>query len=113
MGILPGLGLPGRTIRIIEKAAGAIHLEVKGAKGTYEVIANISREGDTIIVEDAHMQGSGAGQFGETQLLNEIREAAKQFGREQGVKEVVIQGGARTSGANPGHIPPPIRIKVQ
>jgi hypothetical protein len=24
----------------------------------------------------------------------------------------VIQGGTRTTGANPGHVPPPIRIKV-
>ncbi len=35
-------------------------------------------------------------------MLKEIRDAAKQFGREQGAKGVVIQGGARTSGANPG-----------
>jgi len=113
MAILPGaLGSSGRAIRILEEVAGAIHLEVQGAKGTYEVIANITREGDTIILEGAHMQGSGAGQFGGKELLKEIREAAKQFGKEQGAKEVVIQGGARTSGANPGHVPPPIRIKV-
>ncbi|MFN9299203.1 MAG: hypothetical protein ACK6DZ_16045, partial [Acidobacteriota bacterium] len=107
------LGSSRRAIRILEEVAGAIHLEVQGARGTYQVIANISREGDTIILQGAHMQGSGAGQFGGKELLKEIREAAKQFGREQGAKEVVIQGGARTSGANPGHIPPPIRIKVQ
>ncbi|MFN7543641.1 MAG: RHS repeat domain-containing protein [Acidobacteriota bacterium] len=113
MAMLPGLGSSRRAIRILEEVAGAIHLEVQGARGTYQVIANISREGDTIILQGAHMQGSGAGQFGGKELLKEIREAAKQFGREQGAKEVVIQGGARTSGANPGHIPPPIRIKVQ
>lgn len=59
------------------------------------------------------MQGSGAGQFGGKELVREIREAAKQFGKEQGAKEVIIQGGARTSGANPGHTPPPFRISVQ
>ena len=115
MAILPSaLGSSGRVVRILEEAGCAIHLEVQGAEGAYEVIANNQPRGVTPSSWKApHMQGSGAGQFGGRKLFKEIREAARQFGREQWANEVVIQGGARTSGANPGRVPPPIRIRVR
>jgi hypothetical protein len=54
------------------------------------------------------MQGPGAGTIG----LRELREFARQLGREQGVNRVLIEGGTRTTGANPGHTPQRIEIKV-
>jgi hypothetical protein len=35
------------------------------------------------------------------------------LGKQQGVKEVVVEGGTRTSGANVGKAPIPIKIKVE
>ncbi len=54
------------------------------------------------------MQGPGAGTVG----LRELREFARHLGREQGVQRVLIEGGTRTTGANPGHVPRRIEIKM-
>ena len=65
-------------------------------------MAEMVQDGDRLILRGAHIEGDGT--------LKEALSAAKAFGREQGVKEVVIEGGARTTGANPGHVPRPITI---
>jgi hypothetical protein len=107
----PG-GRAGRTIRLLERgAAGTVHLEVRTARGAYEVIANLRREGTTIILDRAHIEGSGAGQFGPA-LLRELRDAARQFGREQGASRVIVNPGVRTSGANPGRAMRSFHVEV-
>jgi hypothetical protein len=87
-------------------------LEVKSGSQTYEVIANIRREGGRIVLDGAHIEGSGAGQFG-TGMLREIREAVRQFGQEQGASEVVVNPGIRTSGANPGRAMRSFNVRVE
>jgi len=110
MAVLPGaLGRAGRAIRILEESGGVIHLEVKTAQGTYEVISNITREGDKVVLEGAHIQGSGSGQFGPG-LLKELRAAARQFMEQEGVSAVEVRPGVRTSGANPGRAMRPFTV---
>jgi len=110
MAVLPGaLGRAGRVIRILEEAGGVVHLEVKTAQGTYEVIANITREGDKIVLEGAHIQGSGSGQFGPG-LRKELPAAAREFMRREGVSAVEVRPGVRTSGANAGRAMRPFTV---
>ncbi len=110
MVLLPGaLGNAGRAIRILEEAGGVIHLEIKTAQGTDEVVANVTREGDKIVLEGALIQGSGAGQFGPG-LLRELRAAARQFMEQEGASAVEVRPAVRTSGANPGRAMRPFTV---
>jgi riboflavin biosynthesis pyrimidine reductase len=96
-------------VRIIEQEGSTVHLHIKGAKGDIEVMAEMTKEGDKLILRNAHVQGGGAG----TSSLSELKSAARELGKQQGVKEVVVEGGTRTSGANVGKAPIPIKIKVE
>ena len=78
-------------------------MKVAGGEATFT--GEILREGDALILRGAHVEGSGT--------WSELRAAAQQWGRANGVKRVVIEGGKRTTGANPGHIPRPIIIEVE
>ena len=108
----PG-GRAGRAIRILERGlAGTTHIEVKTARGVYEVLANVRRNGGTIILDKAHIQGSGAGQFGPG-MIRELREAARQFGRESGATRVIVNPAIRSSGANPGRAMRSFEVEVR
>ncbi|WP_395856891.1 hypothetical protein [Cystobacter fuscus] len=60
-------------------------------------------------IDQAHIQGQGAGTSG----LKEMGEIMREFGRSRGASEVIIQGATRTTGARPGHTPRPIRVRVK
>ncbi len=93
-----------RTITITDRDGDIVIMLGSGPGGDVEVATEMSREGDTLILRDTHVEGSvGYGEF---------REFARELGRQQGVKEVVIYGGIRTSGANPGHAPRPVKVEV-
>ncbi len=92
------------TVQILEREGNIVVGVFKVANGEAREIAEMIRDGDRLILNGAHIEGAGT--------LKEALNAAKAFGREQGAKEVVIQGGIRTTGANPGHAPRPISIKV-
>jgi hypothetical protein len=89
-------------VQILEREGNVVIVSFTVAKGEARVMAEVIRDGDRLILRGAHIEGNGT--------LKEALSAAKAFGREQGVKEVVIEGGARTTGANPGHFPRPITI---
>lgn len=44
--------------------------------------------------------------------VGDIKAAARELGRQEGVSQVEVQGGVRTGGANPGHTPAPFTVKV-
>lgn len=44
--------------------------------------------------------------------MTTTRTFVRELGKQQGAKEVVIKGGERTTGANPGKTPKPVRVKV-
>ena len=79
-----------------------------GPKGEIRVLTEMVKEGDTLFLRGLHIQGPGPGTVG----LRELREFAKLIGREQGAAKVIIEGGTRTTGVNPGHTPRAIEIKV-
>jgi len=103
--IVPGEGQGVRSgVHILERDGNVIHAVFNVAKGKAEVIAEALKVGNTLVLKGAHISGQGT--------LREALEAAKAFGREQGVTRVVIEGGIRSTGANPGHIPRPIILET-
>ena len=59
------------------------------------MLANMAKEGNTLFLRQAHIQGPGAGKVGVKALFD----AAREFGRSQGVERVIIEGARRTTGA--------------
>jgi hypothetical protein len=96
----------GSILKIIEQDGSAIHAVIQTSKGPIEVMANMTKEGDKLMLKGAHV-GEG-----EKLSLGEIKQAARELGRQEGASEVEVQGGVRTGGANPGHTPKPFTVKV-
>jgi hypothetical protein len=63
------------------------------AKGEARFITELVREGEILILRGTHIEGEAT--------LRESLQAARQFGRAQGAKKVIIEGGRRTTGARP------------
>jgi hypothetical protein len=89
-----------------EKNPNIVIASFKVARGEAQITAEIIWDGDTLILHGTHIAGDGT--------LREALEAAKQFGRQHGAKKVIIEGGERTTGANPypGRLPRPITVKT-
>lgn len=71
-------------------------------------ITDFKVEIETLYLINLHLQGSESGKIGRKILW----EMAKDLGRQFQAKEVVIQGGKRTTGKYKGQIPNPITIIV-
>jgi len=89
-------------VQILERDGNIVVASFQVAKGEARVITEVVRDGDRMILRGTHIEGEGT--------LKEALSAAKSFGRDQGAKSVVIEGGVRTTGANPGHAPRPITL---
>ncbi len=96
-------------ITAVTEEEGVIEIVAEGESGEIRIMGNIKTQGSTIILDQAHIQGQGAGTSGLTELGAIVRE----FGRSRHASEVIIQGATRTTGARPGHTPRPIRVKIQ
>ena len=62
-----------------------------------------------MILRGTHIGGAAPGEVGR----HELYEIARQYGREQGVKQVIIEGGKRSSGRMIGKVPRPIVIDLE
>jgi hypothetical protein len=93
-----------RGATIVERDGNVVIVTFRGSAGEARVITELVRVGDTLILRGAHIEGAAS--------LREAIKAAAQFGREQGAKRVIIEGGRRTTGANPGHMPRPITVET-
>ncbi|MBX3740210.1 MAG: hypothetical protein KF712_04420 [Akkermansiaceae bacterium] len=89
-------------ITIHERDENVVVSSFEGDAGEARIVAEMIQDGDTLILRGVHIEGKGT--------LKEALEAARNFGREQGAKRVIIEGGRRTTGAKPGHIPKPLSI---
>jgi len=100
-----GLGKAGRSgVRILEREGNTVIGTFNVAKGEARFAGELVEQGETLVVRGAHIEGAGT--------LAELKSVAREFGREHGFKRVVIEGGRRTTGARPGHIPRPITIDI-
>jgi hypothetical protein len=95
-------------LKIVEEDEDAIELLAKGKKGHITIYANIFKEDNRLILRNVHLDGMGSGYSS----LTELRQIAREFGRMNHVDEVIIYGFRRTTGANAGKQPIPIRINV-
>ena len=98
-----------REIRIAERDGDIVRLVGRGPRGAIEVLANMTVEGDRLVLRGLHADGDGPGSLG----LAEIRAYARLLGRQMGVSALEIHGGTRTTGARPGKVPRPVVIAVQ
>lgn len=96
------------TVQIAERDGDVVEIVGHG-KTTITVIADMQLVGETLILNRVHMDGSGPG----SSSVGELREMARELGRQHGAKEVRVLGAMRTTGAVPGKIPRPIIIKVE
>ncbi len=101
-------GGAGVTVTILENDEGVVWGTAETPNGIIEFMGNLTMEGRLLIVRQLHIEGAGSGTAG-LLILSRIVQA---LGRQFGATEVEIHGGVRTTGANPGHIPRPIRVPV-
>jgi hypothetical protein len=71
--------------------------------------SDISTDGDTINLENLHIDGPGANTMGPKKMIGLV----KQFGKSRGANTVKIKGGTRTTGARAGKNMKPKEIEVK
>jgi hypothetical protein len=81
---------------------------VAATAGTILVMAEVELSGRSLILSGVHIQGDDvkANEIGVAGLRHMIQEAMEELG----VDEIVIVGAIRTTGANPGRAPRPLRF---
>ena len=94
---------------LVEQDGIAHEFQVRVGNHTLTVITNLEIEGSTLLLRDFHVDGPGPGQLSATQL----RKAICVLGQNYNVTMVVVRGFERTTGANPGHIPRPIEVRIE
>lgn len=92
-------------VRVLEEDENVIHAIVQTPIGEVTLMANVIRDPHRLVLNQIHVEGKGL-----TRAI--IKRAAKELGLAEGVEDVVLHGGVRTSGANPGSTPKPIYVKV-
>jgi hypothetical protein len=66
-------------------------------------------EDGVMTIKNFDIDGKLTNQLGKANLKNIIN----QFGKQQGVKEVIIEGAKRTTGANPGRLPAALKFIIK
>ena len=79
-------------------------------KGNYnvEAITHFEIKDNKLFLNQLHLEGAAAGKVGREALW----EMAKDLGKQHNVKEVIIQGGRRTTGKYKGKMPSQVIVKV-
>lgn len=94
---------------LLEKDGDVHEFSVKLAKGELIVITKVDVDGNVLTLRDLHVDGAGPG----TSSAFELRQVIRAFGQSFGTSTVIVHGFARTTGANPGHTPRPIILRVE
>jgi len=98
----------GNLVKIGEISDDVIIFSSKFGDEAVQGVSNFKVVGDKLLLDKLHLQGSAAGEIGRANLWNMAKDLGKQFN----VKEVIIQGGKRTTGKYKGTVPSQISIKV-
>ncbi len=99
---------PSITIKILEQDGTAFDIHCLVGEIEIEIITDLQLEGTDLILFGLHIDGPGSGILSPALL----RQTAREFGRHWGVERVIMHGGQRTTGVNPGHVPRKIVISV-
>ncbi len=101
-------GRPPPEIRLIEWSEDVVYLLCSSGPSSFEVMAQVSFDGTTVLLSRLIADGAGANSVG----VRFLRECARLFARRYGATWLEIHGGERASGAAPGHLPRRIRLRV-
>lgn len=74
--------------------------------GEISVMADVEISDRSIRLEGLHIGGGGANSFGSASLRDLVRSIMEQLD----VDEIIVEGAVRTTGANPGRRPRPLRF---
>ena len=69
---------------------------------------NFSKSDGILTINNFDIDGALTNELG----IRGIRDIVTDFGRQQGVKQVIIKGAKRTTGASPGKIPSKLIFKI-
>jgi LAO/AO transport system kinase len=106
--VLRERGPARRHIELVERDGDEMSFFAVGPRGFVELLANVTVEGDTLVLRRAHVQGVGPGSQG----VAELRTFARMLGRYFGVRRIIVYGAERASGTRIGRTPRPIVFKV-
>ena len=97
-------------LTIDDDGSGAIEITVDTEGGEITIIGNpvIDEDGERLTLDGTHIDGPGKDSIG----ISGVRDIGRRLGKRYGVNEVVVQGGKRNTGAKPGKVPIPIKVKV-
>jgi hypothetical protein len=95
------------TIDTIDR--NVIEFSVKKGNYNIEAITHFKIRGDRLFLDQLHIEGAAAGKIGR----NALWEMAKNLGKHYNVKEVIIQGGRRTTGKYKGRMPSQVIVKIE
>lgn len=97
-----------RTVRIVEREGPTVHIVAESSKGRIEVMAEMYRRGDGLLLRNVHVEGAGPNTIG----LGEVRAFVRVLAQQHSATKVVIEGGRRTTGAIPGRFPKSMTFNV-
>jgi len=103
-GIGIGESIAQPAFRVLEQEGSLIIGSFRGANGEARMIAEVTRQGDTLTFSGVHIEGKGT--------FKEAMQVARNLGEKAKVKRVEILPEKRTTGARPGHTPKPIIIDL-
>jgi hypothetical protein len=92
------------ALQIVEQDGDVVRVVGAGI----EIIAQLYRSGDEIIVEGLSIDGAGPRTLG----LARMRQLARRFLRDNDARRLRIRGTTRTKGSNPGRSPREIVIDI-
>jgi LAO/AO transport system kinase len=100
---------PGRRyLQLVQHAGDTMSFFGFGPRGFIELVAEITVEGDALVVRRAHMMSTGHGAYG----VAELRVFGRMLARYFGTRRILVYGATRESGARPGRAPRPIVIEA-
>ena len=105
-GDLEGLNL---IFEISEQEGNTILYTTKIGTETIEFGGDITKADGVMTIKNFDIDGKLINQLGNANLTKIIN----QFGRQQGVKEIIIEGAKRSTGANPGRLPAVLKFIIK
>jgi hypothetical protein len=100
---------PGRRyLQLVERDGDTISFFGFGPRGFIELMAEITVEGDTLVVRRAHVMSTGPGACG----IAELRVFGRMLAHYFGTRRIIVYGATRESGARRGRTPRPIVIEA-
>ncbi len=97
-----------RAIIVFESVDEMAHVLRAGSENEIEVIATMTREGDTLLLADVHVEAPESGSLG----IHPLRERPRMLGRPQSPRSVANFGARCTAAARQGYAAPTAVIEV-